>query len=76
MEFDPNNHVVRLCIQGMALEEKGEAEEARRHFLRAWNEGANDLEKFIAAHPGYADLIDAEHPGHPRRRRTKGVEGA
>jgi predicted GNAT family acetyltransferase len=23
---------------------------------------------FIAAHPGYADLIDAEHPGHPRRR--------
>jgi len=31
---------------------------------------------FIAAHPGYADLIDAEHPGHPRRRRAKGVEGA
>ena len=23
---------------------------------------------FIAAHPGYADLIDAEHPGHPRQR--------
>jgi hypothetical protein len=23
---------------------------------------------FITAHPGYADLIDAEHPGHPRRR--------
>jgi hypothetical protein len=23
--------------------------------------------EFIAAHPGYADLIDAEHPGHPRR---------
>jgi predicted GNAT family acetyltransferase len=23
---------------------------------------------FIAAHPDYADLIDAEHPGHPRRR--------
>ena len=22
---------------------------------------------FIAAHPGYADLIDAEHPGRPRR---------
>lgn len=20
---------------------------------------------FIAGHPGYADLIDAEHPGHP-----------
>ena len=24
--------------------------------------------EFIAAHPDYADLIDAEHPGHPRRR--------
>jgi hypothetical protein len=26
------------------------------------------VSEFIAAHPGYADLIDAEHPGHPRRR--------
>jgi predicted GNAT family acetyltransferase len=25
------------------------------------------VSEFIAAHPGYADLIDAEHPGHPRR---------
>ncbi len=24
--------------------------------------------EFIEAHPDYADLIDAEHPGHPRRR--------
>jgi predicted GNAT family acetyltransferase len=24
--------------------------------------------EFIAAHPDYADLIDTEHPGHPRRR--------
>ena len=31
---------------------------------------------FIAAHPGYADLIDAEHPGHPRRHRARGAEGA
>jgi predicted GNAT family acetyltransferase len=23
---------------------------------------------FIAAHPGYADLMDAEHPGHPHGR--------
>ena len=26
------------------------------------------VSEFIAAHPDYADLIDAEHPGHPRRR--------
>lgn len=24
--------------------------------------------EFLTAHPEYADLIDAEHPGHPRRR--------
>jgi hypothetical protein len=24
--------------------------------------------EFITAHPEYQDLIDAEHPGHPRRR--------
>jgi predicted GNAT family acetyltransferase len=24
--------------------------------------------EFIDAHPEYADLIDTEHPGHPRRR--------
>jgi uncharacterized protein len=24
--------------------------------------------EFIARHPDYADLIDAEHPGHPRGR--------
>jgi predicted GNAT family acetyltransferase len=23
---------------------------------------------FIAHHPGYADLVDAEHPGHPTRK--------
>src|SRR5438045_1639457 len=50
MEFDPNNPVIRLCIQGIALEEKGKAEEASELFLQAWNEAINDFEKFIAAH--------------------------
>ena len=26
------------------------------------------VSEFVAAHPDYADLIDAEHPGRPRRR--------
>ncbi len=26
------------------------------------------VSEFITAHPEYEDLIDAEHPGHPRRR--------
>ena len=50
MEFNPNNNVVKLCIQGMGLEEKSKPEEASRIFLQAWNEATNDFEKYIAAH--------------------------
>ena len=50
MEFSPNNNVVKLCIQGMGFEEKSKPDEASRLFLQAWNEAANDFEKFIAAH--------------------------
>ena len=50
MEFDPNNNVIKLCLQGMGLEEKDRPEEAGRLFLRAWNEATNDFEKFTAAY--------------------------
>lgn len=50
MEFNPNNLVVRLCIQGIDMEEKGKPEEASRLFLQAWNEASNEFEKFTAAH--------------------------
>jgi len=50
MEFNPNNHVVKLCLQGMAMEENGKPDEASRLFLHAWNEATDDLEKFIAAY--------------------------
>jgi len=50
MEFSPNNHVVKLCIQGMDQEVKGKPDEASRLFLQAWNEATNDFEKFTAAH--------------------------
>lgn len=50
MEFSPNNHVVKLCIQGMEMEEKGRPEEAIKLFFKAWNEATNDFEKFTAAH--------------------------
>ena len=49
MEFNPNNNIIKLCIQGMNLEEKGKPGEASRIFLQAWNEAADDFEKFIAA---------------------------
>jgi hypothetical protein len=50
MEFDPNNTVVKLCLQGMDLEGKGKPEEAGLIFLKAWNEATNDFEKFTAAY--------------------------
>ena len=50
MEFNPNNNVVKLCLQGMDMEEKGKPEEASRLFLQAWNEATNDFEKFTAAY--------------------------
>jgi rifampin ADP-ribosylating transferase len=50
VEFNPNNNIVKLCLQGMDMEEKGKPEEAGRLFLQAWNEATNDFEKFTAAH--------------------------
>jgi tetratricopeptide (TPR) repeat protein len=50
MEFNPNNTIVKLCLQGMGMEEKGKTEKASRLFLQAWDETTNDFEKFIAAH--------------------------
>src|ERR1700704_5004307 len=50
MEFNPSNNVIKLCVQGMDMEGKGEPEEARRLFLQAWNESTNDFERFTAAH--------------------------
>ncbi|MBX4186703.1 MAG: NAD(+)--rifampin ADP-ribosyltransferase [Candidatus Doudnabacteria bacterium] len=49
MEFSPNNHIVKLCLQGMAMEDKGQPEEASKLFLQAWNEAAENFEKFLAA---------------------------
>jgi rifampin ADP-ribosylating transferase len=50
MEFKPNNNIVKLCLQGMGMEEKDRPEEAGELFLQAWKEAKYDFEKFIAAH--------------------------
>lgn len=50
MEFNPNNNVIKLCVQGMDMEQKGEPEEASRLFLQAWNDAINDFEKFTASY--------------------------
>jgi tetratricopeptide (TPR) repeat protein len=50
MEFNPNSNIVKLCLQGMGMEEKGKPEEASEIFLQAWNEATSDFEKFISSH--------------------------
>ena len=50
MEFNPTNPIVRLCLQGMSLEDTNKPEEAIKLFLQAWDEATNDFEKFLAAH--------------------------
>jgi tetratricopeptide (TPR) repeat protein len=50
MEFNPNNNVVKLCVQGMDMEEKDKNKEASRLFRQAWKNATNDFERFIAAH--------------------------
>jgi tetratricopeptide (TPR) repeat protein len=50
MEFSPFNNVVKLCLQGMEMEESAKTEEALQLFLQAWDEATNDFEKFLAAH--------------------------
>lgn len=50
MEFSPYNNIVKLCLQGMDMEEKGKPEEASKLFLQGWNEATNNFEKFLAAY--------------------------
>ncbi|MBI1215376.1 MAG: NAD(+)--rifampin ADP-ribosyltransferase [Alphaproteobacteria bacterium] len=50
MEFDRNNDIVKLCLQGMSMEENGKPEEAKKLFIQAWNEATDDFEKFMSAH--------------------------
>ncbi|WPO88925.1 NAD(+)--rifampin ADP-ribosyltransferase [Chryseobacterium sp. HR92] len=50
MEFSPFNNVIKLCLQGMSMEDKDMPEEAIRLFLQAWEEAEDDHEKFLAAH--------------------------
>jgi rifampin ADP-ribosylating transferase len=50
MEFSPNNIVIKLCIQGIEMEDKGKPDEAYKLFLQAWNTATDDFEKFTTAH--------------------------
>ena len=50
MEFNPNKPVIKLCVEGMSIEERGDTEGAGRLFQQAWDEAANDFENYIVAY--------------------------
>ena len=49
VQFDPNNTIIKLCLQGMIMEENSKIEEATLLFHKAWSEATDDFERFYAA---------------------------
>jgi tetratricopeptide (TPR) repeat protein len=58
--MDPKNPVVKLCIQGMEEESKGNDERAAELFEHAWKQSSDDFERCIAAHYIARHQADAE----------------
>jgi hypothetical protein len=50
MPFDPDNRVIKLCVDGMNAEARGEHNEASRLFQAAWDQSTSDFERFTSAH--------------------------
>lgn len=50
MNFDPDNHIVKLCAEGITKEGSGDIAAAKMLYQQAWQQAGNDLEKYIAAH--------------------------
>lgn len=48
--MDPNNPVVKLCVEGSRAELEGRSQDAREFYRQAWSLAADDFEACIAAH--------------------------
>ena len=48
--IDPDNPVIRLCIEGTQAEFDGRIEDARALYRQAWEAAGDDYEACIAAH--------------------------
>jgi hypothetical protein len=57
--MDPNNPVVKLCVEGMRAEGEGRFADARKLFQQAWASRQDDLDACVAAH------YVARHQEHP-----------
>lgn len=50
MVVNPDNPIVKLCVQGMECESSGRHAEALGFFMSAWMQSQDDFERCIAAH--------------------------
>jgi tetratricopeptide (TPR) repeat protein len=50
MQFDPENPIVKICVEGMDMEGRGQPDNARLLFMKAWNDAETIVEKITAAH--------------------------
>ena len=50
VQFDPSNNIIKICLQGMVMEENGRLEDATLLFQKAWSEATDDFERFYAAY--------------------------
>lgn len=48
--MDPNNPVVKLCVEGMEEESQRNNERAAELFEQAWKQSSDNFERCIAAH--------------------------
>ncbi len=48
--MDPDNPIVKLCVEGMEEEGRGNLSGAARLFEQAWANSTSDFERCIAAH--------------------------
>jgi rifampin ADP-ribosylating transferase len=46
-QFNPNNKIIQILLQGMGMEDSGKLEEASFLVLKAWSEATDDFERFI-----------------------------
>lgn len=50
IKFDPNNAIIKLCMNGLGLEDSGNSEDAITMFHKAWHEATDDYERFIVSY--------------------------
>lgn len=59
-KVDPDNAVVKMCVEGVSHESRGEIDRAAERYRSAWERSADGVERCIAAHYVARCVPDAE----------------